>query len=40
MEYYMGICGKLGIDEAVMNSVTGGKSKKKKKKKQKSRRYR
>ena len=36
MEYYMGICGKLGIDEAVMNSVAGGKSKKKRRKKQKS----
>jgi hypothetical protein len=41
MEYYMGICGKLGIDEAVMNSVTGGKTKKnkRKQKKKKSRRY-
>jgi hypothetical protein len=35
MEYYMGICAKLRIDEAVMNSVTGGKSKKSKKQKQK-----
>ncbi len=38
MKYYMGICGKLGIDEAVMNSIAGGKSKKKNKhKKRKSR---
>jgi hypothetical protein len=38
MEYYRGICGKLGIDESVMNSTSGGKSKKKIKRKQKSRR--
>jgi hypothetical protein len=38
MEYYMGICGKLGIDEAAMNSVAGGKTKKKRNKKKKSKR--